>query len=259
MDYKFLDCKKDDGIFTIKICKEKTLNALNTELMAEIDSIFTEILEMDDVEVVIITGSGKAFVAGADISHMANIDTKEAFAFAKAGTTAFAKIERLNKPVIAAINGFALGGGCELALSCDIRIASLNAKLGLPEVSLGIIPGFGGTQRLPRTVGISKAKELIYTGEFISAEEALKIGLISQVVEPEELMDKALEIAAKIIKNSKLAVRYAKEAINTGLQADIATGMNIESANFALCFATEDQKEGMTSFLNKKAPKFSGQ
>lgn len=258
MEYKFLKLEKQDGILTLTINREKSLNALNSAVLDELDLCLTEINEADDVEALIITGAGRAFIAGADISEMAKLNPSQASAFAKRGMDVFLKLEKLNTPVIAAINGFALGGGCELALACDIRVASTSAKIGQPEVGLGITPGFGGTQRLARTVGLSKAKEIIFTASVISAEEAQKMGLVSYVVEPEELMEKAYEIARKITKNSRLAIRYSKESINTGMQADIDTGMNIEKAHFGLCFATEDQKEGMSAFLEKRKAEFSG-
>lgn len=258
MEYEFLKQEVKDNILTLTITKEKSLNVLNTELLAELNDAFSDIENMDDVEVVIVTGAGKSFVAGADISEMANLNASEASLFAQKGMDTFMKIEKLNKPVIAAINGFALGGGCELALACDIRIASTKAKMGQPEVGLGITPGFGGTQRLTRAVGLSRAKELIYTADVINAEEAYRIGLVNRVVEPEELMDVALELANKIKKNSKSAVRCSKEAINTGIQADIDTAMNIEKVNFGICFSTEDQKEGMRAFLEKRPANFSG-
>ena len=180
----------------------------------------------------------------------------EAREFAKAGLDVFRKIESMEKPSIAAVNGFALGGGCELAMACDIRIASTKAKFGQPEVGLGITPGFGGTIRMPRIVGMAKAKELIFTGEIIKADEALKIGLANHLVEPEELMDKALEIANKISKNAQLAVRYSKTAINKNYEVDIDTAIEIEKDLFSLCFASEDQKEGMGAFIEKRKPEF---
>ncbi|MGO1580595.1 MAG: enoyl-CoA hydratase-related protein [Peptoniphilaceae bacterium] len=258
MSYKFLKLKFEEEVCTVTIDKAKSLNALNSDLLEELDDCFTELENNDDLKVVIITGVGKSFIAGGDISEMSNLNSEQSGHFAKRGMDVCMKIERLNKPVIAAINGYALGGGCELSLSCDIRIASNKAKFGQPEVSLGITPGFGGSQRLPRAIGVSKAKELIYTGDIIDAEEALRVGIVSYVVEPEKLMEKAMEIASKISKNSKLAVRYAKDAINNGLQTDIETAMNIEKSNFALCFSTEDQKEGMTAFLEKRSPDFKG-
>lgn len=256
--YKYLKEEFKDNILIVTISKEESLNALNSELLEELNDYFTELADREDVKVVILTGAGKAFVAGADIKEMSELSAEEGYKFANKGMEAFFKIERLNKPVIAAINGFALGGGCELALSCDIRIASKKAKIGQPEVGLGITPGFGGTQRLPRAIGTSDAKRMIFTGEHVSADEAYRIGLVSEVVEPEELLDKALELANKIAKNSKIAVRYAKQAIDTGMQTDLNSGMDIERANFGLCFATEDQKEGMKAFLEKRSAQFNG-
>ena len=174
------------------------------------------------------------------------------------GASVFRKIELLEKPVIAAVNGFALGGGCELSMACDIRIASSKAKFGQPEVGLGITPGFSGTQRLPRLVGIGKAKELIYTAAVINAEEAYRIGLVNAVVAPDELLDKALEMANAIATKAQLAVRYSKEAINRGIETDIETGIDIETSLFGMCFATADQKEGMEAFLQKRNPEFKG-
>lgn len=256
MDYKFLKLENNENILTLTINREKSLNALNSEVINELDKCFTEIELSTDIEVVVITGAGKAFVAGADISEMSTLNPAEASEFAKRGMDVFLKLEKLKIPVIAAINGFALGGGCELALSCDIRVASTKALIGQPEVGLGITPGFGGTQRLARTVGLAKAKELIFTAEPIKAEKAYEIGLVSHVVEPENLMEQAYEIARKITKNSKTAIRNCKESMNTGMQVDIDTAMNIEKSLFGLCFATNDQKEGMNAFLEKRKPQF---
>ncbi len=209
-----------------------------------------------ETKVIVLTGAGKAFVAGADISEMSPLSAAEGYAFGKLGMDVFMQVERNSKPVIAAVNGFALGGGCELSLSCDIRLASTKAKFGQPEVGLGITPGFGGTQRLIRAVGPGMAKELIYTANIINAEEALRIGLVNHIYEPEELLDQAIKLAKTIASKAKLAVKYAKSAINNGIQADIETGMEIERTSFGLCFATEDQKEGMKAFLEKRNPEF---
>ncbi|HBT48373.1 MAG: Enoyl-CoA hydratase/carnithine racemase [Caldanaerobacter subterraneus] len=259
MEYKNIDVKKEEGIATIKISRPKALNALNTETLEELENVL-EVLQNDEgVKVIVITGAEeKAFVAGADISEMKDMSVFEAKKFAELGQKVFRKIELMKKPVIAAVNGYALGGGCELALACDIRIASRNAKFGQPEVGLGIIPGFGGTQRLPRIVGVSKAKELIYTGDMIDAEEALRIGLISKVVEQDKLLEEAYGIAKKIMSKGLVAVSLAKEAINKSLEVDIDSGMEYEANAFALCFGTQDQKEGMAAFLEKRAPKFEG-
>ncbi|WP_043884305.1 short-chain-enoyl-CoA hydratase [Caldanaerobacter subterraneus] len=259
MEYKNIEVKIEKGIATITINRPKALNALNTETLEELKNVL-EVLQNDDgVKVIVITGAGeKAFVAGADISEMKDMSVFEAKKFAELGQKVFRKIELMKKPVIAAVNGYALGGGCELALACDIRIASRNAKFGQPEVGLGIIPGFGGTQRLPRIVGVSKAKELIYTGDMIDAEEALRIGLISKVVEQDKLLEEAYGIAKKIMSKGLVAVSLAKEAINKSLEVDIDSGMEYEANAFAMCFGTQDQKEGMVAFLEKRAPKFEG-
>ncbi|MDI3519423.1 MAG: enoyl-CoA hydratase [Caldanaerobacter sp.] len=259
MEYKNIEVKIEKGIATITINRPKALNALNTETLEELKNVL-EVLQNDDgVKVIVITGAGeKAFVAGADISEMKDMSVFEAKKFAELGQKVFRKIELMKKPVIAAVNGYALGGGCELALACDIRIASRNAKFGQPEVGLGIIPGFGGTQRLPRIVGVSKAKELIYTGDMIDAEEALRIGLISKVVEQDKLLEEAYGIAKKIMSKGLVAVSLAKEAINKSLEVDIDSGMEYEANAFAMCFGTQDQKEGMAAFLEKRAPKFEG-
>ncbi|TCO67647.1 short-chain-enoyl-CoA hydratase [Caldanaerobacter subterraneus] len=259
MEYKNIEVKIEKGIATITISRPKALNALNTETLEELENVL-EVLQNDDgVKVIVITGAGeKAFVAGADISEMKDMSVFEAKKFAELGQKVFRKIELMKKPVIAAVNGYALGGGCELALACDIRIASRNAKFGQPEVGLGIIPGFGGTQRLPRIVGVSKAKEFIYTGDMIDAEEALRIGLISKVVEQDKILEEAYGIAKKIMSKGLVAVSLAKEAINKSLEVDIDSGMEYEANAFALCFGTQDQKEGMAAFLEKRAPKFEG-
>jgi enoyl-CoA hydratase len=221
--------------------------------------ILDMVAEDRNIYCVIITGAGeKAFVAGADISEMKDMNVFEARNFGLLGSSVFRKIELLNIPVIAAVNGFALGGGCELALSCDIRIASDNAKFGQPEVTLGITPGFGGTQSLSRTVGIAKAKEMIYTGITIVSEEALRVGLVNRVVPLDKLMEEAFSMANKIAANAPIAVQLCKTAINRGIQTDIDTGLNFETEVFAECFASQDQKTAMEAFLGKKkVEKFS--
>lgn len=240
-----------DHIAVITINRPEALNALNTEVLGELGQAAARAEGDNDVYVLVLTGAGKAFVAGADISQMKDFTAVEAKAFGDFGNSVFYKFETMSKPVIAAVNGYALGGGCELSLACDIRIAGTKAKFGQPEVGLGITPGFGGTQRLPRIVGASKAKELILTAETITAEEALRIGLVSKVVPDEELMNTALEMAGKIAKNAQIAVRQSKDAINKGMQSDIATGLSYEAQAFAVCFATEDQNDAMTAFVNK--------
>ncbi|NLY10048.1 MAG: hypothetical protein GXZ11_09230 [Tissierellia bacterium] len=256
MNLENLLLKVENGIGILSVNRPKVLNALDSQVLKEISMAMDEIAQDDSIRVLVITGEGKSFVAGADIEEMSVLNAVEGAVFGEVGMTAMRKVELLPKPVIAAVNGFALGGGCELALACDIRIASSKAKFGQPEVGLGITPGFSGTQRLPRVVGAAKAKELIFTGEIIDAKKALEIGLVNDVVEPEELMDKVLELAGKIAKNSKSAVSMAKEAINRGIETDIETGINIEKNLFGLCFSTADQKEGMKAFLEKRPPQF---
>jgi len=241
-----------DNIAIITIDRPEALNALNIDVLGELEQAVVQAEKDQDVYVVIITGAGRSFVAGADIAQMKDLTPDEARAFGEFGNRVFSKIESLTKPVIAAVNGFALGGGCELCMSCDIRIAGEKAKFGQPEVGLGITPGFGGTQRLPRIVGLSKAKELIFTAQTIGADEALRIGLVSQVVPGEELMNTALDMAGKIAQNAQIAVRQSKAAINKGMQCDIDTGLAFEAQAFGLCFSTEDQKDAMTAFVNKE-------
>jgi enoyl-CoA hydratase len=210
--------------------------------------------------VLIITGDGeKSFVAGADISEMAHLNEPQGQEFGRLGAQVFRRIELLPIPVIAAVNGFALGGGCELAMACDIRIASSKAKFGQPEVGLGIIPGFSGTYRLPKLIGQGYAKEMIYTGKVIRADEALRIGLVNAVYEPEELMGKAMEMAAMMLKNAAIAIRLAKQSINEGYDLDADAAIALENKLFGQCFATKDQKEGMDAFLNKRPAAFTGE
>ena len=212
--------------------------------------------EDNGILAVVLTGEGRAFVAGADISEMKSKNAIEGEIFGKLGASVFRKIELLPKPVIAAVNGFALGGGCELAMSCDIRLASTKAKFGQPEVGLGITPGFSGTQRMPRLIGMGKAKELIYTADIIDAAEAYRIGLVNHVYEPEALMEEAMKMAEKIASKAPIAVKNSKEAINRGIQTDMDSAVAIEAYLFGLCFASEDQKEGMTAFFEKRKANF---
>ena len=256
MAYTKLIIVKQENICTVKINNPEALNALNSTILKELDAAFAEIKEDNSIDVVILTGEGRSFVAGADISQMCEMNAIEGKAFGELGASVFRKIELLDKVVIAAVNGFALGGGCELAMACDIRVASVKAKFGQPEVGLGITPGFSGTQRLARIVGCGKAKELIYTADVIVAEEAYRIGLVNKVVAPEVLMDECMAMAKKIASKAPLAVRYAKEAINRGIETDIDTGISIEADLFGLCFSTEDQKEGMQAFLGKRNADF---
>ncbi len=256
MELKNLLVEKNEGICTIKINNPQSLNALNAEVLSELEIAIDQVEKDEEVKVVVLTGEGKAFVAGADIAYMNKLNPEQAKKFSEDGSRVFRKIETLNKVIIAAVNGFALGGGCELAMACDMRIASVKAKFGQPEVGLGITPGFSGTQRLARLVGAGRAKELIFTGGHIGAEEAYRIGLVNKVTEIEDLMEETYKLAGKIKSNSGTALRYAKESINRGTETDIETGIAYESNIFGLCFASEDQKEGMTAFLEKKHPKF---
>lgn len=246
----------EGAVAIVKMNRPKALNALNSETLTELSEIFRSLENNDAVSVIVITGEGKAFVAGADISEMAELSAEAARNFARLGQNVFTQIERCVKPVIAAVNGFALGGGCELSLACDLRLASENAKFGQPETGLGITPGFAGTQRLPKAVGVAKAKELIYTSAVIGAEEALRIGLVNHVYPLEQLMEEAMKMAAKIAGNGQLAVRYSKASIDTGLNMNAAAGSAIEESYFGLCFASEDQKGAMKAFLNKEKYEF---
>lgn len=249
--------EKSGNLAFITINRPKALNALNSETLKELDLAIANIENDNNVYCVILTGAGeKSFVAGADISEMKDLDSKAAEEFGLLGNKVFRRLENLNKPVIAAISGFALGGGCELAMACDIRIASEKARFAQPEAGLGITPGFGGTQRLPRIVGLGKAKELIYTCAMINAEEALRIGLVNKVVPLESLMEEAKSMAATICANAPIAVKLCKDAINRGMQVDIDKAIEIEAQDFGKCFDSDDQLEGMTAFLERRAKNF---
>ena len=256
MEYKKLIIQDNGAVRVIKINNPEALNALNTAILKELDAAFTEVAEDNGILAVVLTGEGRAFVAGADISEMKSKNAIEGEIFGKLGASVFRKIELLPKPVIAAVNGFALGGGCELAMSCDIRLASTKAKFGQPEVGLGITPGFSGTQRMPRLIGMGKAKELIYTADIIDVAEAYRIGLVNHVYEPEALMEEAMKMAEKIASKAPIAVKNSKEAINRGIQTDMDSVVAIEAYLFGLCFASEDQKEGMTAFFEKRKANF---
>lgn len=248
-----------DGVALVTINRPKALNALNEDVLNELTEVFTDMKETDSVACVILTGSGaKAFVAGADIAAMQPLNAVDAAHFARLGHVLMNLIESFPKPVIAAVNGFALGGGCELAMACDVRIASENARFGQPEVNLGVIPGFGGTLRLSRLVGKGRAKELIFTGDMVNAQEAFRIGLANKVVAPDDLLAEARSMAAKIASKGPVAVRFAKEAIDNGQEMDQDRAGRFEADLFGLCFATDDQKEGMQAFLDKRPAKFSG-
>lgn len=248
---EFITYEQEGFVGIITINRPKALNALNSQVLKEIDATL-DAVNLETTRCLILTGAGeKSFVAGADIAEMSTLTKAEGEAFGKAGNDVFRKLETFPIPTIAAINGFALGGGNEIAMSCDIRICSDNAVFGQPEVGLGITPGFGGTQRLARIIGVGKAKELIYTAFNIKADEAYRVGLVNAVYPQAELMDAAKKMAAKIAKNAPIAVRACKKAINDGLAVDMDQAIVIEEKLFGSCFETEDQKDGMTAFLNK--------
>jgi enoyl-CoA hydratase len=256
MEYKYLNVSRSDRTCVVEI-NRPPVNALNSELCIELSQLFLDLETDDAAGVIIITGAGKAFVAGADISEMENMTVAEAEDFSARGQNAFNAVANLKKPVIAAINGFALGGGCELALACDIRYAAPEARLGQPEVKLGVIPGFGGTQRLPRVVGPGIAKELIYSGRMIKAVEAKDIGLLDRLVETaDELLPEAKKLADEIAKNGLSAVYSAKKLINDGLDMPLTAGLALERNEFSELFETLDQLEGMKAFLEKREAKF---
>jgi len=248
-----------EGIATVTINRPKQLNALNPEVLMNFREVLLECDSRDDVGVVIVTGAGeKSFVAGADIAAMKDFGPREAMAFSELGQSAFRTVEQMSKPVIAAVNGYALGGGTELAVSCDIVLASEKARFGTPEVNLGVFPGFGGTQRLTRLVGKAGAKEIVFSGEMFDAARALAIGLINRICPPEELMEEARNLAKTIMTKGPVAVSLAKQAIEAGYDLDLEKGLLIEQTLFAQCFDTEDQKEGMAAFIDKRDPEFKG-
>jgi len=248
----FVELQQQGNVAVITMNRPEVLNALNSGVLHELDAILDEIEGREDMHVVVITGAGRSFVAGADISEMANYTAADAKSFSKHGNDTFLRLTRFPRPVIAAINGFALGGGCELAMSCDIRVASEKAKFGMPEVGLGITPGFGGTQRLTRMVGMSTAMGLVLTNETINAQRALEIGLVNYVYPAEEMFDKVMELANLIASKPQVAVRQAKQAIRIGMQMDISSAAAFEAEAFGLCFSTEDQKDAMQAFLRKE-------
>jgi enoyl-CoA hydratase len=258
MTYKNIVIKKNNGIGTIKINRPNVLNALNIETIKEIIQGIEELENDEKIHVAVITGEGKSFIAGADISQMKNMTPLEAKNFAESGHNMLFKIEKSRLPFIAAINGYALGGGCETLMACDICIASKSGLIGQPEINLGIHPGFGGTQRLPRLVGKMKAKELLLTGKNITAEEALNIGLINAVVDDDKLTDYVYKIAEKISSKSSVQTNFIKSLVNKGSDLDINAACSLEIAYFSASFSTQDQKEGMKAFLDKKKPIFKG-
>ena len=246
----------ENEIAVVTINRPKSLNALNSETLAELNTCLAEIEGRTDIKVVILTGSGsKSFVAGADISEMVNATPAEGRAMGLLAREAFGRLENMPQVTIAAVNGFALGGGCEISMACDIRVAAENAKFAQPECGLGILPGFGGTQRLARLVGKGRAKEMIFTCDMIDAQDAYRIGLANHVVPQEELLDYCKAMAGRIMKNAPYAVSLAKQVINSGADMDLDNGLKLEANIFGLSFSTEDKKEGMTAFLGKRKEK----
>ena len=258
MELKYIVFKKRGGIGWIQFNRPERLNAINPEVLADLETAVVNCEEDDSIRVVVFMGSDKAFVAGADIEHMAKGDIKSAYKLTDLTMRVQERIADLPKPTIAAISGYALGGGCELALCCDFRIAADNAVLGQPEITLGIIPGGGGTQRLPRLVGLGAATELIFTGEMIKADRAEQIGLVNKVVPLDQLEPEAEALASKLMERPALALRAAKTALRKGLSTSLKEGLQIEQDLFSMLFGTEDQKEGMAAFLEKRKPIFKG-
>ncbi|UCH64690.1 MAG: enoyl-CoA hydratase/isomerase family protein [Ignavibacterium sp.] len=257
MSYKTLLLEIEDNIATVTINRPEKMNALNAQVMADLDTVFDDLKNNEQVYVIIITGSGeKAFVAGADIKELSNLDMNKAKEFSENGQAVLNKIENFEKPVIAAVNGFALGGGCELALACHIRVVSETTKFGQPEVNLGIIPGYGGTQRLTRLINSGRAMEYALTADMIDANEAYRIGLANKVYSQSELMEEAKNMAKKISSKGQQAIRLAINAIKNVDQLTLSEGQNLEASLFALCCGTEDFKEGTSAFLEKRKPSF---
>ena len=259
MAYTTLIYEVQEGLATVTFNRPKALNALNAELLSEFSAVLDTVAEDEDIRVLILTGQGdKAFVAGADITELATFNALQGKNFSENGHATIKKLQDLPIPVIAAVNGYALGGGSEVALACDFVYASENAMFGLPEITLGIIPGFGGTQRLPRLIGSNRAKEMIFTGKMISAQEAMEYGLVNRVCPLENLIEEVQKTAQAIAAKGKVALRAAKQAINNGLNTDIETGCRLEVDSFALCMASADAKEGTSAFLEKRRAVFKG-
>ena len=256
MEYKTLIVKLEEGIAYISVNRPEALNALNTEVLSELHDTFVWVDESDDVKIAILSGEGRAFIAGADIAELAGLSTFEGRDLVIKGQRLTNFIEHIDKVVIAAVNGFALGGGCEFAMACDIRIASEKAKFALPEVGLGIIPGFGGTQRLPRLVGKGMANYMVMTGEMINAQEAHRIGLVEKVVPAEELMEEAVKTARLIMSKAPIAIKMAKHSISNGIKMDVTSGIAYEAEANVSLYASEDRLEGMNAFLEKRNAEF---
>ena len=258
MAYETIIVEIEEGIATVTLNRPDVLNALNSQVFNELADAAENLGADDSVRVVIITGGDKVFAAGADIKAMASLSAVDITTSGRPSMRTFHLLENIHKPVIAAIAGYALGGGCELTLVADVRIAADNAQFGLPEIKLGILPGGGGTQRLPRLIGAGKAKELIFSGDFINAEEALRVGLVNKVVPADQLMTEAKKMAKKFAARGAVAISLAKSCVNEGLRMDLKMGLQYEHKCFALLFATEDQKEGMNAFVEKRKPNFKG-
>jgi len=259
MSYQNLILNKEGFIATVTVNREKALNALNVDVLKEIHDCFSALSKDTEVRVVIVTGAGdKAFVAGADIASMSQMTPTDAIEFGKLGHAAMDAVDQCAKPVIAAVNGFCLGGGMELALSCDFIYASEKAKLGLPEVNLGLFPGWGGTQRLSRLVGKGRAKEMIFSAKIISVQEAFDAGIVNKICKPEELLNEVKAVAAEICKKSPMAVQLAKKTLSQGFDLPLAQGLDLEKNTFPKCFETEDLKEGLAAFLEKRPANFNG-
>jgi enoyl-CoA hydratase len=254
--YQTIRYEKNGNLAIAAINRPEALNALNGTVLEELSQVVAEVENDAEVRAFILTGEGRAFVAGADIGEQNALDVASARKFSQFGSSIFRRIEKLEIPTIAAVNGFCLGGGCELAMSFDIILASEKAKFGQPEVGLGITPGFSGTQRLPRRVGVAKAKELLFSGRMITAAEAEKIGLVNAVYPAEELMNATIEMAKSFTKNAPVAIKYVKASVDRGMQMDIDGGIALENELYAMCFATEDCKEGLTAFLEKRPAEF---
>ncbi len=260
MPYENIILELEGPIAIIKFNRPKALNALNSATLGELREVANEVALANEIKVVIVTGAGdKAFVAGADIQEMKDMTPVQACAFSRKGHAALGILENMRKPVIAAVNGYALGGGFEVALACDIIYASEKARLGFPEVTLGIFPGFGGTQRTARLVGTAKAKELVLTGKVITAQEGFELGLLNKVTAPDALMPAVRELAAKMLAAGPIGIGLAKYLVNKSLSLNIESGLELEANTFGLCFGTQDQKEGMTAFVEKRTPTFQGE
>ncbi len=259
MDFSTIIYSAEDGVGIITINRPKSMNAINDEFMRELDQVIDLIEDDNNVGAVIVTGGEKFFAAGADIKYIMGISTPlEAHEFVSAVQSLFSRLENLEKPTIAAVGGLALGGGCELALACDIRLAAENAIFGLPEIKIGVLPGGGGTQRLPRLIGAGRAKEMLYTGDPIDADEAYRIGLVNKVIKSDALMDEANKMAKKLRERPAFAFKMIKTSVNKGMSMDLQSGLAHEARCFEILFSTEDQKEGMKAFVEKRKPSFKG-